>query len=168
MRPILSASLMAILAAISISACSNSSSAANTADNAAAAADNSAAAANNSAAAADNSAANADNSAATTDNSAAAAPAAGDASVYPGAKTDTPPGASGTPPPGVAGYSTTDGLDKVEAWYTANLKGGKVASKSALGEFITVGDAKTGTVVMIQSASGKVYIVTGPSSAMAH
>ena len=151
---------MAILAAISISACSSSSnSSTNSTDNSA----------TTTSTAADNSASTADNGAASSDNSAAAAPGAGnDIPVYPGAKTDTPPGASGTPPPGVAGYSTTDGVDKVTAWYKANFTGAKVLSSSATGAMLQAGDNKTGSAVMIQAAGGKTYIVTGTASAMAH
>jgi ABC-type Fe3+-hydroxamate transport system substrate-binding protein len=157
MRPFLSASLMAIVAVVSISACSSSSnSSTNSADNSA----------TTTSAAADNSATTTDNSAASGDTSAAAAPAG--ANVYPGAKTDTPPGASGTPPPGVAGYSTTDGPDKVTAWYKANLAGAKLVTSSAQGSVFQSGDTKTGTLVMIQAAGGKTYIITGPASALAH
>jgi len=150
MRPILPASLIAILAAVSISACSSSSNAStNSTDTNAA-----------TSSAADNSAA------APADNSAAAAPA--DVSVYPGATSDTPPGATGTPPPGVKGYSTTDPVAKVMAWYKDNLKGAKAVSSTPEGGVYLVGDQKTGTAVMIQAMNGKTWIVTGPAGSMAH
>jgi hypothetical protein len=159
MRPILSASLMAIVAAVSISACSSSSNSSNasTDTNSAtsAAADNSA-----TSSAADNSAA------APADAGAAAAPA--DVAVYPGATEGTPPGASGTPPPGVKGYSTPDGAAKVMAWYKDNLKGAKAVTSSADGGIFMVGDTKTGTAIMIQSMGGKTWIVSGPAASMAH
>jgi hypothetical protein len=170
MRPILTTSLMAILAAISISACSSASSSANAADNSAAAADNSAASANNAAASADNSAASSDNSAASSDNSAAAAgaaPAAGGAiPVYPGAAVAALPAAAGTPPPGGKSWATTDSFDKVKAWYTANLKGAVLKGSTPTGAMYMIGDEKTGTVVMLQADKGKVWILSGPANDM--
>jgi hypothetical protein len=158
MRPIVSTSLMAILAAISITACSSSSNASN------GAADSSA-----SSAAADNSASS-DNGAASgmsADNSAAApAAAAGDVPLYPGAVTDSLPAKAGSPPPGGKSYSTADAPAKVQAWYTANVKNAVLKGSTPTGSMFLIGDAKTGTIVMVQADSGKTWILTGPASAL--
>jgi hypothetical protein len=156
MRPIVSTSLLAILAAISISACSSSSNAAN----------NTADQSTTSSAAADNSTSS-DNSA-TSDNSAAApaADAAGSVPLYPGAVVDSLPAKAGPPPPGGKSYSTADAPAKVQAWYTANVKNAVLKGSTPTGAMFLIGDAKTGTVVMVQSDSGKTWILTGPASAL--
>jgi hypothetical protein len=151
MRPIVSTSLMAILAAISISACSSSSNASNNV------ADSS-----TTSAAADNSMSS-DNSA---DNSAAAPAAATDVPLYPGAVADSLPAKAGTPPPGGKAYSTADAPAKVQAWYTANVKNAVLKGSTPTGSMFLIGDAKTGTVVMVQADSGKTWILTGPASSL--
>jgi hypothetical protein len=150
---IVSTSLLAILATISISACSSSSNASsNTVDNSAAAA---------SAAPADNSAA------APADNSAAApAAAAADVPLYPGAVADTLPAAAGTPPPGGKAFSTSDTPAKVQAWYTANVKSAVLKGSTPTGAMFLIGDPKTGTVILVQSDSGKTWILTGPAASV--
>jgi hypothetical protein len=155
MRPILSASLLAIVAAVSISACSSSSNSTNTVDATAtvAPADNSAAAP-------------ADNSAAAPADSSAAAPAAGQPPLYPGAAPDTLPAKGGTPPPGGKSYSTKDSVEKVKAWYVANVKDAKLTGSSPQGAMFLQGDPKTGTVIMVMSDSGKTWILTGPAASM--
>jgi hypothetical protein len=155
MRQIVTTSLVAILAAISISACSSSSNASSntTVDNSAAAA---------SSAPADNSAA-----AAPADNSAAApAAASADVPMYPGAVADTLPAAAGTPPPGGKSFSTADTPAKVQAWYTANVKNAVLKGSTPTGAMFLIGDAKTGTVILVQSDSGKTWILTGPASSV--
>jgi hypothetical protein len=156
MRPIATTSLLAILAAISISACSNSSNASNNtaATASSAAADNS----SMSSAASDNGA-TADNAAA-----APAAAAAGDVPLYPGAVADTLPAAAGSPPPGGKSYSTADTPAKVQAWYTANVKNAVLKGSTPTGSMFLIGDMKTGTVIMVQSDSGKTWILTGPAA----
>jgi hypothetical protein len=155
MRPIVTTSLLAILAAISISACSSSSNASN---NTAATASSAAADNSMSGAASDNSS-TADNSAA-----APAAAAAGDVPLYPGAVADTLPAAAGSPPPGGKSYSTADTPAKVQAWYTANVKNAVLKGSTPTGSMFLIGDMKTGTVIMVQSDSGKTWILTGPAA----
>jgi hypothetical protein len=149
MRPIVSTALMAILAAISISACSSSSNASNSAADSSASSDNGAA-----------SGMSADNSAA------APAAATADVPLYPGAVADSLPAKAGTPPPGGKAYSTADAPAKVQAWYTANVKNAVLKGTTPTGSMFLIGDAKTGTVVMVQADSGKTWILTGPASAL--
>jgi hypothetical protein len=149
MRPIVSTSLLAILAAISISACSSSSNASN----------NAADSSSTSSAASDNSM-SADNSAA------APAAAAADVPLYPGAVADSLPAKAGSPPPGGKAYSTADDPAKVQAWYTANVKDAVLKGSTPTGSMFLIGDAKTGTVVMVQADSGKTWILTGPASVL--
>lgn len=144
MRPIVTTSLLAILAAVSIAACSSSSNASSNA------ADQS----TTTSAAADN----ADNAAA------APAAAAGDVPLYPGAVADTLPAAAGSPPPGGKSYSTADAPAKVQAWYTTNVKNAVLKGSTPTGSMFLIGDMKTGTVIMVQSDSGKTWILTGPAS----
>lgn len=155
MRPIVSTSLMALLAAVSISACSSSSSASN----------NSADQTATSSASSDNSTASvASDNSASADNSAAAPAAAADAPLYPGAVADTLPAAAGSPPPGGKSYSTSDAPAKVEDWYKANVKNAALKGSTPTGAMFLIGDMKTGTVILIQSDSGKTWILTGPAS----
>jgi hypothetical protein len=177
MRAILPTSLLAIVAAISLSACSgaannaadNSATSAATSDNAAA----STATSDNSAASSDNSATSAasDNSAASTnaasDNSAASGAAAGPPPVYPGATEGArPAGVASGAPASVKAYSTSDDFAKVTAWYRANLKGaGELppSGKDKDKDVFLVGKATSGgSIVMIQTAGGKTWIVIGP------
>jgi hypothetical protein len=156
MRPIVSTSLMAILAAISISACSSSSNASN----------NAADSSSMSSAAADNSASSAASDNSMSGDNSAAAPAAADVPLYPGAVADSLPAKAGAPPPGGKAYSTADDPAKVQAWYTANVKNAVLKGSTPTGSMFLIGDVKTGTVVMVQADSGKTYILTGPASAL--
>jgi len=139
MRPIVSTSLLAILAAVSISACSGSSNASNNA-------------------------ADTNSAAAPAATAAAAAAPAGDVPLYPGAVVDTLPAKAGTPPPGGKSYSTADAPAKVQAWYMANVKNAVLKGSTPTGAMFLVGDMKTGTVVMVQADAGKTWILTGPVS----
>ena len=137
MRPIVTTSLLAIFAAVSISACSNAS------NNTAATASSASADNGMSSAASDNgmSSAASDNGAAA-DNSAAAA-SAGDVPLYPGAVADTLPAAAGSPPPGGKSYSTADTPAKVQAWYAANVKNAVLKGSTPTGSMFLIGDMKT-------------------------
>jgi predicted lipid-binding transport protein (Tim44 family) len=170
MRQILSMSLLAIVAAISVSACSSSSNASNNAADAtatAAAADNSAA---TNAAPTDNTAASSDNTAAS-DN--AAAPAASDsgaatvtvAPIYPGAAEGArPKGVADGAPPSAKAYSTSDDLGKVRAWYQSNMKGvPELGANEKAKDLFLLGKGKTASVLMLQTAGGKTWIITGPA-----
>jgi hypothetical protein len=148
MRPSLSVSLLAVFAAISISACSKSSTSSNnSADQAAAA-----------------SASSADN----ISSPAPAAPATAGAAppVYPGAaQSAKPKGVADGAPPEAKAYSTTDDLAKVRAWYKVALRGapelGAPDNDKTTDAFI-VGRGKAGMVVILQSAGGKTWIIIGP------
>jgi len=165
MRRTLSTSLLALIAAIGLSACSNAASSA--------AADNNAA----NSAAADNSASS-DNMAATTpvDTSAASmapasstAPAGADAPapIYPGALlTPRPKGIADGAPLEAKAYVTADGFTKVTAWYRANLKGAPelgAPDNAKNKDVFLLGHGASGSVVMIQSVGGKTWIITGPA-----
>ena len=168
MRAILSTSLLAVLVAVGISACSGSSTTASSAGDQTAA---SSAAADNSATTSDNSAAS-DNTAASAApaESAAAAPAGGESGappVYPGATAGTAPAGVGLKqlPKSVKVYYTSDDFGKVKTWYVAQLKGAQEMQqpgKEKTMDAFLVGQGPSGKVVMIQSLDGKVWIVIGP------
>jgi hypothetical protein len=158
MRRTLPLTLLAVVAAIGISACSNSS---NTAANAT---DSNAAV---SSAAADNSAAS-DNA---SDNTAAStAPAdAGTTSappVYPGAAAGTrPKGVADGAPSTVKSYLTPDGMATVRTWYKGHLKGASeigAPDNDKTKDVFLVGQGPSGQVVMLQSVGGKTWIIIGP------
>jgi cytoskeletal protein RodZ len=169
MRPTLPLSLLAVVAAIGISACSNSSNAAanSTDQNAAtsAAADNGAAsdntAASDNAAASDNTAANAAASTAPADAGTTAAPP-----VYPGATAGTrPKGVADGAPPQVKAYVTADGMVTVRTWYKAHLKGASelgAPDNDKNKDVFLVGQGPSGQVVMLQNVGGKTWVVIGP------
>ncbi len=163
MRRTLPLALLAAIAAIGISACSNSSNAAANAtdQNAAtssAAADNTATdnTATGNAAASDNSAA----STAPADAGAAAAP------VYPGAAMEPrPKGVADGAPSTVKAYLTPDGMVTVRTWYKAHLKGASemgAPDNDKNKDVFLVGQGATGQVVMLQSVGGKTWVIIGP------
>jgi hypothetical protein len=152
MRATLATLLLAILAAVGLSACSKSSSSAtNSTDQTA-----------SSTAAADN--------AAPSDNAASAAPAGGASGsppVYPGAVLGARPEGVGfkAPPSKVRAYSTPDDFATVKAWYKAHLKGASEMAQPGMEkteDAFLVGSAASGAVVMIQSFQGKTWILIGP------
>ena len=163
MRRTLPLTLLAVVAAVGISACSNS---ANTAANAT---DSNAAV---SSAAADNSAAS-DNTA-SSDNAAntAASTAPADAGttsappVYPGAAAGTrPKGVADGAPSTVKAYLTPDGMATVRTWYKDHLKGASeigAPDNDKTKDVFLVGQGPSGEVVMLQSVGGKTWIIIGP------
>jgi len=165
MRSIFPMSLIAVLAALSITACS-SSTASSSADSTA-----SSSAAADSSATSDNSA----TSSATSDNTAAsAAPAnnmaaaSGAPPLYPGAAAGTAPAGLGEKalPKTVKVYSTSDGFAKVKTWYQGKLKGAQEMAqpgKEKTMDAFLLGQGKSATVVMIQSLNGKTWIAIGPA-----
>ncbi len=118
--------------------------------------------------AADNgaSSASSDNSMSADNSAAAPAAAAADVPLYPGAVADSLPAKAGSPPPGGKAYSTADDPAKVQAWYTANVKNAVLKGSTPTGSMFLIGDAKNGTVVMVQADSGKTWILTGPASVL--
>jgi hypothetical protein len=160
MRRTLPLTLLAVVAVIGISACSNS---ANTAANAT---DSNAAV---SSAAADNSAAS-DNTASTDNTAASTAPAdAGTTSappVYPGAAAGTrPKGVADGAPSTVKAYLTPDGMVTVRTWYKDHLKGASeigAPDNDKTKDVFLVGQGPSGEVVMLQSVGGKTWIIIGP------
>jgi hypothetical protein len=163
MRRTLPLTLLAAVAVIGISACSNSS---NTAANAT---DSNAAV---SSAAADNSTSS-DNTA-STDNTAntAASTAPADAGttsappVYPGAAAGTrPKGVADGAPSTVKSYLTPDGMATVRTWYKDHLKGASeigAPDNDKTKDVFLVGQGPSGQVVMLQSVGGKTWIIIGP------
>jgi hypothetical protein len=163
MRRTLPLTLLAAVAVIGISACSNSS---NTAANAT---DSNAAV---SSAAADNSTSS-DNTA-STDNTAntAASTAPADAGttsappVYPGAAAGTrPKGVAAGAPSTVKSYLTPDGMATVRTWYKDHLKGASeigAPDNDKTKDVFLVGQGPSGQVVMLQSVGGKTWIIIGP------
>jgi cytoskeletal protein RodZ len=165
--------LLAVVAAVGISACSSSSNAtANTADattaTSSADADNSMATDNTANTASDNSAAS-DTSAANTAASTAPADAgtAGAPPVYPGAVIGPrPKGVADGAPSTVKAYLTPDGMVTVRTWYKAHLKdaseiGGPGNAKDK--DVFLVGQGPSGQVVMLQTVGGKTWVVIGPA-----
>jgi hypothetical protein len=147
MRRTLPLSLLAVVAAIGISACSNSSNAAATSTDQNAA---------TSSAAADNTAA--DNTSATDDT--------GAAPVYPGATMGPrPKGVADGAPPTVKAYLTPDGMATVRTWYKARLKGASemgAPNNDKTKDVFLVGQGATGQVVMLQSVGAKTWVIIGP------
>jgi hypothetical protein len=149
MRRTLSASLLAILAAISISACSKSSTSSNNSSDQTAAA---------SAAPADNMSPPADSAPAT----AGSVPP-----IYPGAtESARPKGVIDGAPPEAKAYVTADDFTKVRAWYRAALKGARelgALDNSKTHDVFLTALGKTGRVVALQTTAGKTWIVIGPA-----
>ena len=94
--------------------------------------------------------------------------AAGAVALYPGAVETPLPAEAGETPPGGKSYATGDSVDKVKAWYLANVKDAQRKGDTPTGAEYLIGDAKTGTVVLIQASGGKTYILTGPASILTH
>jgi hypothetical protein len=165
MRRTLPVTLLAIIATIAISACSNSSNAAaNSTDQNAA---TSSAASDNTAT--DNTATT--GNAAATDNTAASmapadAGAAAAAPVYPGAAMGPrPKGVADGAPPTVKAYLTPDGMATVRTWYKVHLKGASemgAPNNDKTKDVFLVGQGATGQVVMLQSVGGKTWVIIGP------
>jgi hypothetical protein len=167
MRRTLPLTLLAVVAAIGMSACSNSSNtAANATDSNAAV---SSAAADNSAAS-DNTASTDNTANAASDNAAATAPAdAGTTSappVYPGAAAGPrPKGVADGAPSTVKAYLTPDGMTTVRTWYKDHLKGASeigAPDNDKTKDVFLVGQGPSGQVVMLQSVGGKTWIIIGP------
>ncbi len=160
MRATFTTLLLAVLATVSIAACSKSSS------STASSTDQSATTATASA-----DAVSSDN-AASSDGAASAAPAAatgaaGTPPVYPGALPAVRPEGVGmkAPPAKVKTYSTPDDFAKVKAWYQAQLKGASEMQQPGMAkteDAFLVGQAGSGMVVLIQSFKGKTWILIGP------
>jgi len=86
--------------------------------------------------------------------------------LYPGATAATLPAAAGSPPPGANAYNTADSFAKVKAWYQANVPAARLTGSTPTGAAFLIGDAKTGSIVLIQEDHNKTWILTGPASAL--
>jgi hypothetical protein len=92
----------------------------------------------------------------------------GGAPVYPGAIAAVRPAGVGLekpPPPQAKTYVTPDDFTTVRAWYRAHLEGATELQQPGMEkteDAFLVGDATSGTVVMIESYQGKTWIIIGP------
>jgi hypothetical protein len=151
MRTTLFHSAVAVLAALSICACSSSRN--NSSDQSATSSETAAASA-----------------APASSAPAAEAPAAGKPGsipMYPGAEAAANPGGLGMKalPPSAKVYSTSDDFAKVKTWYQGQLKGAPEMAqpgKEKTMDAFLVGHGPGGFVVMIQSLNGKTWIVIAP------
>ncbi len=160
MRATLTMLLLALLAAVSISACAKSSSStSSTTDQTAA----------STTAPSDNTSTMSPTS---SDDTAVSEPegatgSSGTPPVYPGATPGVRPEGVGmkAPPPQVKAYSTSDDFATVKAWYQAHLKGSSEMAQPGMEkteDAFLVGKGASGMVVMIQSFKGKTWILIGP------
>jgi|SRR5579863_6962452 len=88
--------------------------------------------------------------------------------VYPGAVAAVRPAGVGLekpPPPQAKTYETADDFATVKAWYRAHLQGATELQQPGMEkteDAFLVGNAASGTVVMIESYRGATWIIIGP------
>jgi hypothetical protein len=86
--------------------------------------------------------------------------------MYPGAAAAArPKGVADGAPPSAKAYATSDDFGKVRTWYQTNMKGvPELGANDKTKDVFLLGKGKTASVLMLQTASGKTWIITGPAT----